>query len=131
MTKHYLAVQPACPPVSLRDGDAPGRTRRRYRWARPLALQVAGLTAEALAVLALGYGALAVTGLNGASFPAPTVVALLYVALLVLHGGVLQPRGEAKTGLAVRVLACVFICVAAAAAHTIFHPTGSLTILHS
>ena len=115
MTKHFLALQPACLPISFPDALLVDCRPRRHRWIKPLALQAIGLAVEGLAVFGLGYAALAVTGLRATSLPRPVFVAVGYVSLLLLQGAVLRPPGGAKTWLALRMLALAFACVAMAA----------------
>lgn len=174
MTKHLLALRPACPPVSFEHGfTAPqpvGLQLARglpvaalpildplvlapvvlaplvlalpvlplpvlaplvlaplvfaqpiQRWLQPLALRGVGLAAEGIAVFGLGLGAVAVMG-PAAALPGPAVVALGYMTMLLLLGGVLKPADGARTGLALRVLASAFVCMALAAGRSPLGP---------
>lgn len=142
VTEHFLALRPACPPVSFEHGFTapqpvgpqlargppvaalpihlqPALPQPLQRWLQPLALRGVGLAAEGIAVF--GLGAVAVTG-PAAALPGPAVVALGYMTMLLLFGGVLKPADGARTGLALRVLASAFVCMALAASRSPLGP---------
>ena len=78
---------------------------------RPFILQAGGLLAEGVGVAASGYFVTAL-GLIEDALPKPAFVAIGYMTLVLMHGGVAAPPGSAKIGMAIRMLASAFVFLA-------------------